>query len=150
MLHDSHLSDQHLSEQDLIQAVDGELPAARVAEVQEHLAACWKCRARRAEFEQAITDFVRLQRATLDATIPTSEGPAALLKARLAEIPDQPGRAMPLRWRALGTPAAACLSIVVSAFALFWILGRYGSSNGLPDSRLTPGATRFTSREQVC
>ena len=52
----------HLSDQDLLLSADGELPARRAAQVRAHLAACWDCRARMAQIEETIADFVRLRR----------------------------------------------------------------------------------------
>ena len=80
--------ESHLSDQDLAQAADGELAAARLAKVRAHLAACWPCRARMNEIEAAMISFVRLQREVLDARLPPIAGPRALLRARLAEAGD--------------------------------------------------------------
>ena len=52
--------DSHLSDQQLLQCVDGELSAHEEKLVGEHLAGCWKCRARRQELEDAIAGFVRV------------------------------------------------------------------------------------------
>ena len=51
----------HISDQELLLEVDGELPVGRAAAIRDHLSGCWLCRARRAEFEQTITDFVQVQ-----------------------------------------------------------------------------------------
>ena len=80
--------ESHLSDQDLAQAADGELAAARLAKVRAHLAACWPCRARMNEIEAAMISLVRLQREVLDARLPPIAGPRALLRARLAEAGD--------------------------------------------------------------
>jgi anti-sigma factor RsiW len=50
--------DIHTSDQDLLRAADGELPGREASLIQAHLAACWKCRARRAELDRAIPDFI--------------------------------------------------------------------------------------------
>jgi len=41
--------ESHLSDQELLLAVDGELPPRDAARVQSHLAACWACRSRNQE-----------------------------------------------------------------------------------------------------
>ena len=59
---DLHLSDMHLSDQELLLAADGELPSRRAAQVHAHLTACWDCRARMAEIEATIGDFAAFPR----------------------------------------------------------------------------------------
>ena len=81
--------DNHLSDQDLVLAADGELNARGDARVRAHLAACWQCRTRLRGLEGAIADFVRLHSATLDPQLPPAAGPRAMLKARLAEMAPQ-------------------------------------------------------------
>jgi anti-sigma factor RsiW len=76
--------DLHLSDQDLLLTADGELPARRAAQVRAHLAACWDCRARMAEIETTIADFVRANRQAVDPELPPVAGPRALLIAQLA------------------------------------------------------------------
>ena len=49
---DLHLSDKHLSDQEMLLAADGELSTRRAAQVHSHLAECWACRARMAEIEE--------------------------------------------------------------------------------------------------
>src|SRR5271168_5460748 len=76
----------HPSDQDLLLAADGELSTHRAAEIRDHLAACWDCRARMAQIEATIADFVRASRQALDPQLPPIAGPRALLKAQLAEL----------------------------------------------------------------
>ena len=59
----------HPSDQELLLAADGELPARRAAQVHAHLAACWDCRARMAEIEVTVTDFARAHRQTSRSAI---------------------------------------------------------------------------------
>jgi len=53
-------SDQnpHLSDEQLLLALDGELSAHGAAEVEDHVASCWACRARREQIEKVIGDVV--------------------------------------------------------------------------------------------
>ena len=110
----------HLSDRDLLLWADGELPRRRTAAIQRHLNACWTCRARIAEQEDAIVDFVQLYRHELDAHLPPAEGPRALLKARLAERTASPaagGNVWPARmWlvRAATVIAVLFLSVRVA------------------------------------
>ena len=49
----------HPTDQELLLAADGELSSSRGAEVHAHLSSCWHCRARMAEVEKTVFDFVR-------------------------------------------------------------------------------------------
>ena len=48
----------HLSDAQLLLALDGELSAHEDEHVDGHLDACWSCRARREQIEKAIGDVV--------------------------------------------------------------------------------------------
>src|ERR1700722_16724490 len=76
----------HLSDQDLLLDLDGELSARDSMQVLAHTAECWRCRARRQELEKAITDFVHVHQRDFHPEIPPIAGPRALLKARLAQL----------------------------------------------------------------
>src|ERR1700733_10013488 len=88
----------HLSDQELLLAVDGELSPRDLERVESHLAACWACRVRKQEIETAIGEFVRFQRQNFDLRIPPSDGPRALLKAQLAQPAVAAERASWQRW----------------------------------------------------
>ncbi len=45
---------KHCSDEELIALLDGELPKREQNQVEEHLSVCWKCRGRRAAFEEGI------------------------------------------------------------------------------------------------
>jgi hypothetical protein len=152
-------ADSHLSDQQLLLDVEGELSPRDENMVRAHLHACWKCRARRQELENAIVDFVRIHQQDLDAKIPPAAGPRALLKARIAQL-----SATEPDWRSEWFTVSRGLAYVAAifgmlAFGLFlvrsstlvqrparaqaWIVS-------IPDSRLTPGATLLVSRSDVC
>jgi hypothetical protein len=156
--------DRHVSDQEMLQAADGELSSHRTAQVHAHLAACWNCRARMAEIEGTIADFTRAHRETLDPQLPPVAGPRSLLKAQLAELASEREVG---DWRRLfqftsATRAAAviCLTVfivaVVSGVVLHPILHRAGSTGfqfergAEPDRSLTPGATRSVTVSDVC
>jgi Putative zinc-finger len=152
-------ADSHLSDQQLLLDVDGELSASEQSVVQAHLHSCWKCRARRQELENAIADFVRLQQRELDAKIPPAAGPRALLKARIAQL-----SATESNWRSewltfsrgLAGVAAICGLLVFGLFLVRSNILRQRASHAqawvvsIPDSRLTPGATLLVNRSAVC
>jgi hypothetical protein len=156
------LTFSHLTNEELLQASDGELSPNRMAEVQAHLASCWTCRARKSDIDGAIADFVRAHRQTLNPEIPPIDAPRAMLRARLgAQASATPSR----RWQQifrLQSPvfvvvcvcavAVACLLIaqMLSHHAVRRAANIDSSVRILPNSRLTPGATRQISISDVC
>jgi hypothetical protein len=151
--------DSHLSDQQLLLDVDGELAARDQKPVRAHLDACWKCRARRQEFEKAIIDFVRVHQREFDTKIPPAAGPRALLKAQLAQLSStRPNGSS--NWFTLSREYAWAATLC-GLLALGLFLARSGiirpSHSRLsaltvssPDSSLTPGATLLVSRRAVC
>jgi anti-sigma factor RsiW len=152
-------ADSHLSDQQLLLDVDGELSPRDENMVRAHLHACWNCRARQQELQNAIVDFVRVHQLDLDAKIPPAEGPRALLKARIAQLSatESDWRS---EWFTVSRGLAYVLAIfVLLAFGLFLVRPNvvpHRSSRvqawvvSIPDSRLTPGATVLVSRSAVC
>jgi hypothetical protein len=148
--------DNHLSDQELLLAADGELPARAAGRVESHLVACWSCRARKQELERAIGEFVREHGQYLDAQIPPADGPRALLKAQLAQL----AATQPAAWfRA--TSRGFSWAAVAIAFGLLTILyfisqpairrqGPRTMAVAVPNPDLTPGATVLVSRGEVC
>jgi hypothetical protein len=156
--------DVHISEQELLQAADGELPDRRANQVRAHLASCWSCRARMADIEGAIADFVRDYRQTLDSRLPSADGPRALLRAQLAELAYQ-SEAHSLSWvrRFVSAPRIATASVAALTAALvcgvliLHTTAHSGSTSvavfergALPEHNLTPGATRGVTISDVC
>jgi hypothetical protein len=131
---------KHLSDQQLLLEIEGE---STEAEVREHLAECWKCRARRQELDSAIASFIRVHEQN---SLPSFEGPRALLKARMAQ------QARPVHWRFAGAVAAVALLALGGFMARELLLPRrvHAAVVSIPDSRLTPGAALLESRPAVC
>jgi len=150
--------DTHLSDQDLLSAVDGELAPWAAARVESHLAACWQCRARKQEFEAAIGDFVREHRRTLDGQIPPPDGPRALLRAQLSQV-IEPKRSSSRRWflaafQKSGSIAVGLAMVLGSIIFSREFSGRRSIGHEVvfatPNPNLTPGATVLLSRGEVC
>ena len=151
--------DDHLSDQELILAADGELTAARTERTAAHLAACWTCRARNQEIGEAIVDFVRLHRGNLDPLLPPAAGPRALLKAQLAGMAAAPEPRW-MQWSQVffwGQVAAALLAVAVAAAGYRYYLPAFASRIAFrsvpvsfPEPSLTPGAIATADPEQVC
>ena len=139
----NHLSDRHL-----LLHLEGELPPHEKKLAQEHLEACWKCRARARELETAIADFIGAHQTT---EAPPAAGPRALLKARLSQLP--PPSSSFFRTR-LGLPlAAAACCLVLLGLVLVRTAIRPDDTTPLvstPNARLTPGAALLESRQDVC
>src|ERR1700733_2881135 len=154
----------HLSDREMLLAADGELSTRRAAQVHVHLAQCWACRARMAEIEQTIAAFARAHRQTLDPQLPPIVGPRALLRARLAESASK--REVGSWWLLHFTSAPGAAALLGAAVLIAAMVGRILANqstlrgtnsigaaferSALPDSRLTPGATRRVTMTDVC
>jgi hypothetical protein len=155
--------DSHLSDEELLLAADGELPAHRTKEVSEHLAACWDCRARRGRLEATIAGLVETRHAIFDPHLPPEAGRRALLKAHLSELA---AGAQPARWSQVfhGLPVRRILTfgfasavLVIFAAAAVIYRSRMQDSSSIvaqgplePSRKLTPGATRQVNLRDVC
>jgi len=161
---DMKFEESHLSDQDLVLLVDGELSAGEKVRAHSHLNSCWVCRARKQEIEEAIGDFVRFHRGGLDPLIPPASGPRALLKARLAQAAsDADWESQFWRIRFTRTQAGAALALLVIAMTIFTASGRFrpvpatlrsrvarNVPVSFPEPSLTPGAVTAATREQIC
>lgn len=148
-------TDAHVSDQDLLRAADGELSSREASRVRAHLEECWKCRARRAELERTIADFVRAHHET-EKNPPAIDGPRALLRVRLRELQstESPSRWQRVRQVMFYTRGPVYAGLVVGAVALTSLVMYFSVQQvraaSIPDSSLTPGATRTVHRDEVC
>jgi len=152
--------DSHLSDEQLLLDVDGELSAHDEKPVRAHLDACWTCRARRFELENAIASFIRFHQRELTAGLPPIAGPRAQLKAQLALLPSPPLHRLSSWFTSSGklafVLAAACGLLAVGFFAARSSVDRQSRQRlsamvvSAPDSALTPGAALLESRQAVC
>jgi anti-sigma factor RsiW len=147
----------HLSDQELLQGLDGELTPGHAERARTHLEACWACRARQGEIEAAIGEFIRLQRGALESRLPSAEGPRALLKAQLAQLSAAPSMRRP-GWLHGLSQQLSWVAIAVAVIAMLAYLGFSISRRSaalpvavtVPNPALTPGATVLLSDTQVC
>ena len=141
----------HLSDQELLQLADGEASGRDARRIRSHLAACPTCRARLRSLENAASDFARVRQETLDAKLPPADGPRAMLKARLAQLPES-GAESSRRSKSWMLAAASLAAIGLSTALYLTVgVGRPGSVVfAAPRANLTPGAVVLLSREQVC
>jgi hypothetical protein len=155
-------TDSHLSDEQLLSAVDGELPKHQIREVGDHLAACWDCRARRARIEAIIAGLVEARHEQFDPQLPLAAGRRSLLKAHLSELAAQPESES---WRQAFSRSStrralvfgfAAVGLLVVAATVVYQFGTRDSSlisaeGPLEPSRaLTPGATRNVNLREVC
>jgi hypothetical protein len=142
----------HLTDQDLLRALDGEQSRRVAKQARAHLAACGLCRSRLGELEATIADLASLHR-QLEPQLPCATGPRALLKARLAEAAAPPPAR---RWQRFlhvlpHTRAVAGICLVAFLSVIFWRhLQPRQTVAAVPDPNLTPGATRPVSLSDVC
>lgn len=151
--------DSHLSDRQLLMDVEGETTTRDESLIRSHLDACWKCRARRQDLENAIADLIRVHQREFNSPLPPADGRRALLKARLAQVAaTAPRTPWLLRTRRLDwtLAATACGLAVLGVFLVRSLVSPQTKSHSqaivvsIPDSRLTPGATILASREAVC
>jgi hypothetical protein len=132
----------HISDQELIQSVDGELSAGAEAKVAAHLLECWTCRARKQEIESTIGKLVRARREEL----PSAEGPRAMLKAQLSAM-----RATRHSWENWWLAAGVCALLAMGlGIGQWWKETSTAIVVAVPDPKLTPGATVLVSSGELC
>lgn len=144
--------ESHLSHQELLLAVDGELAPREAERVESHLAACWDCRVRKQEIETAIGEVVHFQRQNFDLRIPPADGPRALLKAQLTRLVETQRTASWWPW--FRVAAAAAFGFVAITYFLSHVWPARPPARPVavtvPNPSLTPGATVLLSRIEVC
>lgn len=153
-------SDQsHLSDRELLSALDGELARTDQVRAQSHLAACWSCRARQNELNSAIGALVRLQRDDFANQIPSANGPRALLKARMAQVQAAENERSShlgwlhrarVHWPVLG--ASFVFASLVCIAVATWSMRPLDQIVPVikPDPNLTPGATVLVNKSALC
>jgi len=150
--------DSHLTDQQLLLYLEGELPKRETLPVREHIDRCWRCRARRQELEHAIEDFIRVHQDSLDAKLPPADGPRALLVAQMEQLAAA-GRDLhrfPFWLSArLFWPATALCGLLAGWLFIgpqirALIPARPRPPVSIPNSNLTPGATVLLSRQAIC
>ena len=150
----------HLSDEDLLLSADGEMPAKRAAAVRRHLEACWECRARFADMENAIGDFIRMHREQFEGAIPPPDGPRSLLRAKLRALnSDAREHAAPWFNARYGAAFVAVALAIALMLASFRNSGRQYLSafeealieeGAMPRPSLTPGETVAVTVQDVC
>lgn len=149
-------STAHITDSELLQLADGELSSRRAAAIEAHLAACGSCRARHADVERTISEFVQDFEREKTAELPPIEPARFRLEAgierlavntRISFLERASGFLLDRRRLAY---AGSGLALVL----LYFFVARVGTPQLhaalVPDSRLTPGAARSVTREDIC
>lgn len=161
-----HTND-HISDEELLLALDGELSLQRAEQIRAHVANCSTCRARMEAMEGAAADFNRLYRAAQNPAAPPLAISRASLEQRLTALSRVSAPSSRLqRWlnpfsvQAWAYACAAALLLI--SLTMGWMhrpttqraanvtAVPYASGPVLPDVRLTPGATRAVTANQIC
>jgi len=145
-------NDSHFSDQELLLASDGDLPARRAHQLEEHLAQCEDCRARRQALEAALCDFAQAAEGDFNSRIPPAGEPRALLRARLTEAADRSESRAGL---VLALSAIACALVLLAvSIAGYRQIERGGRSSfrvvSMPNRTLTPGLAMQISKDAIC
>ena len=150
----------HMSLEELLRLADGELSVVETARAKHHLSACWDCRAKLRQAENTIGEVMEVHHRALDPQLPPVAGSRALLKARLLEA-ERSGR----NYGTAGIPTWSQLALGGALFALAVAglsIAQYrmkpnaqaprpsvAASYAEPNPRLTPGAARLVSTDEL-
>jgi len=158
-----HHFESHLNDEELLLAIDGELSGSRGEEVEEHLAECWDCRARKQSLERTISNLVDARHGEFDAQVQPSTGLRSLLKANMAQIAAEPVAKEKTRVVGFRSPrvrrglvialaTAAAVTFIVGGVARIRIQNSevYAEGPLEPRPTLTPGAVRTVNASDVC
>ncbi|HZS56015.1 MAG TPA: zf-HC2 domain-containing protein [Bryobacteraceae bacterium] len=150
--------ESHLTDQQLLQELDGEISEREKKQVQGHLNACWQCRTRQKDIEASISSFVESREQEFASALPPIAGPRALLKARIAQMrteSDKRSHRLSLFRRTIGAAAAVFIALAIGVLFISYarqqnILRQRAPVVSLPNSTITPGATVMMTQQQVC
>ena len=142
--------DEHLSDEKLLLFADGEVTGRTERDIRTHLAACWSCRLRMRELDDAIAEVARMHRQTSEPPLPSPDGPRALLKARLREVAEaSPHSHVRLDLYGLIGTASAC-AVAGVVLAVIWLGANRSERTAVPRSALTPGAVNSLAASDLC
>lgn len=148
----------HLSTQQILLLLDGELGGAELLHAEEHLEICAACRKLMVETQATLEDLkeIHLRQSLGPSSPPPSiDGPRALLKARLHEMQQQTKRRAPM-WSSLLYAAAIFLAVGVGIVLVHRreahqpMEYRAILDRPVPNASLTPGAVRKIDIAEVC
>ncbi len=115
----------HLSEEDLLLYLDGELSSRRARKVSQQIRSCWQCRAQAEKTRQAITRFVDGRNARVRVTPPPGKWAGFEARLRAAAMEEPP---VHRSWRDLlgaGTLLRFAAVAATVAVVLIWMHGGF-------------------------
>ena len=146
-------SNRHLTDREILQAFDGELPEIRLSAVDRHLAECESCTARRAAVTATAAASTADYRSTMPGD-PSGGRSRGRLEVGLAAEAEAKRR---LPWRAATPAVAVAAAVVLAATASIYqqsapLADSFDVNHrlALPVVSITPGATWDASVEQLC
>lgn len=80
---DKPLVPDHLSDDEILSYLDGEVGAELQTGTQAHLEGCWDCRARLSSFERSIENFLQVRQRMMPTDLPPSGPALKLFRERL-------------------------------------------------------------------
>jgi anti-sigma factor RsiW len=140
---------RHLTDREILQGLDGELPEPRRAVVERHLTECEACTARRAAIASTMSTVSADYRSTNTTIVEFSRARLEAALASAAHDSDRPRFSF-----APAIAAAAAVALLVTATMYF--RAPAGDSFAvrhrlsLPVAAITPGATSDVSVEELC
>lgn len=145
-------SNRHLTDREMLQALDREFPELRLAAFERHLAECETCRKRHAAMASAAVASTAPYRSTTSRDAFTAQS-RARLEVALAREAAVPSRS----WLALTPTMAMAAAIVLAVTSSIYLQSAPATSSfatnhrlSLPVSSITPGATWEVSLEDLC
>ena len=116
----SNLSMRHPDESNLLRYIDGELPGRKSRQIEQHLAACWKCRTEVEELQATVADCMRYRK---ELAAPEPPQPWIDLTREFDRIDESMAaepfwkglwpRALSLRWSLAAAAAMAMIAVAV-------------------------------------
>ena len=144
--------EHHLTDEELLLALDRELPSRRLARVENHLTHCQACQARRAQIDRTARNVTAFYQRD-----PASHGEHGgyareRLKSKMNDLADRDGSRRV--WAMAAAAAAAAVLLVRIAGPIHVFDSRDTAAavepGALPVASLTPGATWNLSAGELC
>ena len=157
--------DHHLTDQELLLALDHELPFRLQASVEAHLAQCVACRARRVRIDHTAATVTAFYKDDITLQAARAEHTREHLRSKLNEMADEWDGSLRVRLVSgfMPTPRRVMVGAALAATALFFIRVVFPSQptdvssaaasierEALPVASLTPGASWQLSVGEVC
>ncbi len=111
----------HLSEEELLLHLDGELSGRRADGARRHIQACWQCRARAEKVAQTIVRFVECRNALAEEERPPQDWAGFEARLRAARVEKPPAAPMWRRGIPTRRPMRLALATAGVVMALIWI-----------------------------